>query len=326
MSEDKSQRTEGKRQKTESSSVLCHLIDLSEYRYSLRPSSDTRISLSLYDSIKKFGILQPPLLQQTQGGYIVISGRKRIEAVIQLELPEIPAIILPADIPLKEKGEYLLAHSRTGAEISVIERSVFFAKVVKELTAPEKISLLPLLDLKSQAYHITEMEKYLALEEIAIDGLHEGWIHPKTGLKLTRLKDRHDRELVVQIIKKFQFGGSKQQKLVNNAIEIDKRTGQSFADIIKRWDCKNGDENSNKNNKPQRGATLLRMLEEKCSPRLVAAQVQFLQFKQDLQLPGNVSLSHTTSFEDDNITLTIEFTGKDKFLKSWRDIEKVLRA
>ncbi len=306
-----------------SSNLLSPFVpDLSHHKYSLRPSSDTEISRSLHDSIKKFGIITPPLLQYVEDGYIIVSGRRRIKTARLLKLPDIPCSILPADIPLKEKSEYLLVHSRTGAELSVIERAVFFAKVVEELTLAEKISLLPYLGLKPQTYHIIEMRKYLALEEIAINGLHEGWIRPKTGLKLLQLQDRCDREAVVHLIKSFQFGGSKQQKLVNNAIELVRRTRQPFATLIKKWQhgCNDGA------NKPQQGAALLQMLKEKCSPRLAAAQDQFRQFQQGLQLPKNVTLKHTESFEDDTINLSISFEDNDKLLNTWKDIEKILHS
>lgn len=293
--------------------------DLSEHKYSLRPPSDTKISRLLHDSIKKFGIFQPPLLQHNGSDYTIVSGRKRVETARLLELPEIPCSILPDDIPLKEKSEYLLAHSKTGAELSVIERAVFFLKVVKELTLPEKISFLPILGLKPHPYYITEMTRYLALEDIAINGLHEGWIQPKTGLKLLQLKDSRDRKTVVKLLKKFKFGGSKQQKLVNNAIELVKRTGQPFATVINAWNCMAGD------NKPQQGAALLHILEEKCSPRLAVARKQFCQFQQTLQLPENVTVSHTESFEDENMNLSIAFTSQHKLLKSWGEIEKIIR-
>ncbi len=258
-------------------------------------------------------------MQETKTGYILVSGRRRIEIARLLELPEVPFFVLPANIPLKEKSEYLLAHARTGAELSVIERAVFFAKVVKELKLTEKTSLLPYLDLKPQAYHITEMGKYLSLEEAAINGLHEGWIHPKTGLKLLQLKSIYDRETVVILLKNFNFGGSKQQKLVSYAIEMVKRSKQPFADIIKESPCRNGD------NKPQQGAALLHMLEEKCSPRLSEAQDQFRQFQKSLKLPKNVTLNHTASFEDNSMSLSIIFTDQDELIKKWRRIEKILQ-
>ncbi len=296
------------------------IVDFDDHRYTLRPSSDTEIHSSLYNSIKKFGILQPPLLKQTKNSYIIISGRKRLETAKLLQLSEIPCSILPADIPLKNTGEYLLAHARTGAELSVIERAVFFTKVVKEFTLTEKIPLLSLLGLKPQAYLITEMSKYLTLEEMTINGLHEGWIHPRTGLKLLHLQNKSDQKTVTQLLKNFQFGGSKQQKLIDNAIELVKRTGQSLETIIKEWrtDCKD------KNNKPQQGAALLHLLERKSHLRLAAAQEQFQKFQQNLKLPENVKLNHSKSFEDNTVSLSISFADQEMLFKNWQDIEKVL--
>ncbi len=295
-------------------------IDIQDTSYSLRPQSDTGPDQVLRQSIRKFGILQPPLVQMAHGHYIILSGRKRIQAAEALGWKEIPCLVVDQQAEPYQVCEIILIHGQTGATLSPIEQAVFFRKTGDKFTNEQAVALLPLIGLKPHPYRLQEFAASLQLDQTAVDALHSGIIQQKTGSRLSKLSGK-DQQTVVGLIDHFKLGGSKQQKLVGFAIELGMRTGRPFSDFVLKWE-QEGD--TADDNRPQQASALLSSLEKQCFPNKSRAEEQFQQFRRTIQLPEDITLLHTASFEDDRLTLSIIFDNQDSFVKGWEQIKKNL--
>ncbi|MCF6186027.1 MAG: ParB/RepB/Spo0J family partition protein [Desulfobulbaceae bacterium] len=294
-------------------------IDIQDTSYSLRPQSDTGPDQVLRQSIQKFGILQPPLVQMAHGHYIILSGRKRIQAAEALGWKEIPCLIVDKQAEPYQVCEIILIHAQTGATLSPIEQAVFFRKTGDKFTKEQAVALLPLIGIKPHPYKLQEFAASLQLDQTAVDALHSGLIQQKTGNRLSKLSGK-DQQTVVGLIDHFKLGGSKQQKLVGFAIELGMRTGRPFRDFILKWQ----QEDTADDNRPQQASALLSSLEKQCFPDKSRAEEQFQQFRRSIELPENSTLLHTASFEDDRLTLSITFENQNSFVKGWEQIKKNL--
>jgi len=294
-------------------------IYLENTSYSLRPSSDTGVKDSFKKLIAKFGILQPPLLQWEEKHYIVLSGRKRIKAASNLGFKKIPCLIIEQDVDVFERYETILIHAQIGSKLSIIEQAVFFAKVGDTLPTQQSLSLLPLLGIKPQAYKLQEFTALLQLDQTAIEALHTGILRSKAAGKLAKLP-LTDQQEVVRLIEFFMLGGSKQQKLVMYALELVMRTSQPFTSFVGQWQQKGAEYD----NRPQQAAALLNKLETLCFPNINKAETKFQQLQRSVHLPDNITLQHTSSFEDDTLTLSILFQDQDSFLQGWERMKTSL--
>ncbi|HHD63359.1 MAG TPA: hypothetical protein ENK96_03120 [Desulfobulbaceae bacterium] len=296
-------------------------IDSSDSTYRLRPESDQEITPSLTESIEKVGILHPPLLVKKKFRYIILSGRKRIQAVNKHGIENIPCFILDEKTGPSIKWQLLLSHALIGSTLSIIEQANFFFKAESQLTEQQTLSLLPLLGIKPHAYKLKKFAMYRKLDQTTIDALHSGHIQEKTGSKLSKLSSE-DQQTVVHLINHFKLSGSKQKKLITFVIDLIMRTKRPLKTIMSEWEKQ---QDIGQDNRPQQAMACLHWLEGQCFPKRNAAEQEFQRFHHGLQLPENMILQHTPSFEDNGLTLSISFTDQSAFLKHWKNIKKHLK-
>ncbi|MCW5213241.1 hypothetical protein VU04_10080 [Desulfobulbus sp. TB] len=314
-------------------------INLGDRSYSLHPfrQESEQTEQTLLQSISTFGILHPPLLlKQQDHTFIVLSGRRRIEAYIQIYNAQenqqeknrnyITALTLTAnETANKEKGQnqgqghlfmVLLQHQLLGGPLTLIEQAIFFQKAAAVFEKQDLLSFLPLLGLKPKPHIPGEFISLLDLNISVQQGIHEGRISQRSGKKLARFSS-DDQEKLADIIHEYQLGGSKQQKLLERCFQLTKREQVSVEKLLDSW-WKMGKEK--KLNGPQKTASLLRWLDQQYQPRLTEAEEDFKKFSAQLQLPADVRVEHSPSFEEEQITLSMNFKSKKELARIWPQI------
>ena len=300
-------------------------IDLSDTRYTLNPFPSEGPDDQLSASIRTFGILHPPLLLElTDNRFIVLSGRKRVQAaggtidtpitalVISREYVDQPQVILCT----------LLQHQLIGPPLSIIEQALFFKKAMDCLPAEEIIKFLPMMGYKAKPHIPNELTSLLDLDPTVQQGLHEGILSLRAGKKLLQFSPA-DQRILAELISELQMGGSKQQKLIDLVFELTKRLQTSAGELLNNWQEK---EKDTQRNRPQKAASLLSWLQRKCRPISLAAEENFKKFCRQLELPAGVRISHTLSFEDEQVTLCVDFNSRKELKKKWPQIKSLLQG
>ncbi len=303
-------------------------IDLTDTSYALNPFPAEPDS-KLVDSITDLGILQPPLLlEYRKDTFIVLSGRRRVQAVQTVDANNdlsITALIVQYSIqPFQHDPQFfkiLLGHQLTGSSLSVIEQAVFLQKAMNSLAIEEVIDLLPMLGLKAKPHVPEQLISLLGLDVSVQLGLHKGIISQRSGKKLARFP-QEDQKKVAEIIDEYQLGGSKQQKLIDQVFQLSKRERISAEKLLGRW-CER--EKFKQLNGPQRIASLLKWLDQECQPRFTQAEEDFRQFRSQMKLPSGVRIDHSPAFEEERMTLSMDFSSRKKLACVWPKIEAVLR-
>ena len=286
---------------------------------------------SLLHSISDFGMLHPPLLLEKQDrSLIVLSGRRRIEAYLQISRAQksLPALIISSDEdnPNPANSPYLftllLQHQLLGGSLSIIEQAVFFRKASLTLKEEDVLNLLPVLGMKAKPHIPGELIALLDLEPAVQIGLHRGIITQRSGKTLSRFSQADQKQLA-ELIEQFQFGGSKQQKMIDRFFQLSKREQISVEILLSQWREKEKDKQLNG---PQRASSLLRWLDRQCQPSLTQAEEEFRKFCSRLQLPVGVQIDHTLSFEDEQVTLRMNFGSKEELALIWPRMKKLLNS
>ena len=300
-------------------------INLDDRSYSLNlfPENSNQ---ALVQSISEFGILHPPLLLEQQDGYIILSGRNRIEAYQQgNEHSSITALTLAVKKDEKKSKIYLfkalLQHQLLGNTLTLIEQAVFFRKATQFLEEQDILAFLPLLGLKIQPHIPGELISLLDLEFSVQQGIHEGVISQRSGKKIARFSSA-DQKKLAEIIYEYQLGGSKQQKLLERFFQLTKRRQVSVETLFGSWWEKVKDKNLNG---PQRIVSLLCWLDQQYQPRMTEAEEEFKKFSSQLQRPVGVQVEHSPSFEDEQITLSMNFKSKEELARIWSQIKMLIK-
>jgi len=299
-------------------------IDLGDLTFFLSPE-ETHPAPHLIDSIREYGTLQPPLVQQRDANrYIVIGGWKRLKTAIAiLHWDRVPCIVAPPDCPSLYLYALLLEQSLLGTPLSLMEQCTFFSKMCTTCTVEEALPLLAKLGHKPNRHQLDELLGMRNLSEYAMLALHRGVISYATARKLLRVSPA-DQGTLVAMITRFRLSGSKQQKLIDLGTVLLRREQRSMEEIATPFLTKI--ERTGQENIPQQAAALLTWLHEQCSPRSFLAEGEFSRRVARLALPSSMLIAHSPSFEDHSISLALRFSDWDALLEALPAIRQAVAA
>ena len=282
--------------------------DLS-YRFSPLPPEADRDS-PLAESIRRVGILQPPILKREPADhYLVISGHRRLAlAAEMLGLTALPCLVLPPDYNeaqcLEVAFEAIWAVGGGSAPGSAMETAVFCQRMLAHLKAEEIATrFLPRLGLAPTPFLVNQAARLAELEEPFAVAIHQGRLHETAGRELLALT-LPDRLALFELIDILQLSVGNQKKLITACRELSVREKISLRGILGSPEIREILDHQGMNI-PQKSAALLDYLNQRRFPGLTAAQAEFQEFRRGLGLPENFSLQATPSFEDDHLQLTI---------------------
>jgi len=300
-------------------------LDLGDTTFNLRPFGPEHPSAELTESIRQFGFLHPPLVQQqSQNRYKILSGRKRIQAAIDMPASKnkkLLCLVVPRHAPVLLVYSLLLHHALIGGQLSIIEQANFFKKALQAAPEDEILPLLKPLGYKQYKHKVRELLDFLSLDKSVIACLHKGQIHPKNARKMLGLQPG-DQQEIIRLISQFHMGGSKQQQLIHFSIELIMRRNQSLKEILKhRHDAQH---TKIRENPPQETTHLLNWLHDQCFPSLEIAENEFKQWVAELNLPPDISVSHTPYFEDNGVTASLSFDDFNALKNVLPEIKKLI--
>lgn len=261
---------------------------------------------TLLSSVKTFGIMHPLLVVEIEGSprkFNLLSGFKRLQAAIELKIFSIPCLVLSQQTKPFNLYRYIALHKHLDNSVSPIEDALLLNQAEKYLDHQETLSLLEIIGYKPNKHQLNELLSLLNLEETAINSIHKGKVPLKIGKKLDKLS-QEDQRLLVGLIDKYHFGGSKQHNFVQMVIELAKRRKCPINEILCTWEEQDV---TDAKNIPQQGGQLLDFLQHQCSPELLKAESAFQQRIHQLDLPKHFQLQHSLSFEKDSCELSITF-------------------
>ena len=95
-----------------------------------RKSSDNEKIAELAESIKNHGIIQPLILKENDGGYIIVAGERRWRAAKMVGLKEVPAIVM--DLTEKQVLEISLIENIQRQDLNPIEEALAYKKLLSD--------------------------------------------------------------------------------------------------------------------------------------------------------------------------------------------------
>ncbi|MDD5758292.1 MAG: ParB N-terminal domain-containing protein [Desulfobulbaceae bacterium] len=305
-------------------SIPVKLIDREDMRFSLLPF-DIPPGKELLEQISKIGILHPPLIKATaSGAFQIVAGRKRLQIINELmKQSSCDCLIIPEEFDALATLELSLRESLLGGPISPLAKATFFKKALALCPMDEAAHrFLPLLKMSPHPYLLQQIVSLTSLEEPLALALHEGRLDEKTALALSNLSFR-DRFALFEMVDTLQLSVSNQRKITAICQDLAKRQESSIHALLSLGELKEIIDYQ-ESNLPQKTARVMRFLSEKHAPNLAAAEKKFAETNNRLNLPKGLSLSHTQSFEKDELTLSATFADQAAFDKAWPALATIL--
>ena len=310
--------------------ISCHLqsiplsaIDLDDNTFSLSLWDETPSEI-LYTSIKKFGILHPPVLFcREDNKYRIVSGNKRIAIARGLSSKgKIFCHVISNNTSKKVVYSYLIEDAVNSKPLSITEQIILFEKLLKSELPAEALPLLKQLGLEPKEHVLENLLKLRSLSLPALKALHQGNLSEKNARKLLNLAEA-DQIRIIELTTDFRLGGSKQRKLIELSKELIMRENTSLERILSEFPLTN--ETEQPCNVPQKSSALISWLQNRCFPQSTKAEKDFNKQVSNFNLPSNMEVKHTPSFEDKKVILFLRFPDLQSLGNVMERIKKLLK-
>ena len=295
-------------------------------RWSLHPFLSEGPPTSLLASIRRIGILQPPiLLRLAPEKYQLLCGHFRllINQMINPSATKITCLVLDEDTPIKKVLYSVLEDQLLSGRLSSIEKAYFFKYCLNYMEFNEVAeSFLPIIGGKVQDHTIKKLSGLLTLEPELQVSIHDGKLSEKTAQELLSLTS-NDRLLLHDIFIDLELGGGKQNRLLTLSKDLAYREGKtikcllsssSYQEILLHHEM----------NQPQKIANLLTILQKNLFPQSSSAEEAFLKKVHKMGLPAACSINHSQSFERDDVTVTLTLSSLHDVERHIKEIKKIV--
>ncbi len=304
-------------------SFSCQSIPLGSINFSpawnLHPWEVRTISNELQESFALNGIIHPPLvIADSAGIFATVAGAKRIEFARHFsDASEITCMVIDKEASDSFILNLVLADQSCTSELSLAEKAQFLKLAGRLLESQDVMTnFLEKLHLKNGRSTIPNLLKILHQDEQIIREIHAGRLQDRMVMEILSLAEDSDRLALVQLFKTLCMGDSKQKKFFTLIRDISLREGFSISSYLQRKEIAAIIEHQEMNI-PQKIYHLGCLLQQEVSPSSLQAEENFVKQVKNLHLPQNYTVTHSPSFEKDEVTLSItfeNFTACQQFL------------
>ncbi|MFA6500081.1 MAG: ParB N-terminal domain-containing protein [Desulfurivibrionaceae bacterium] len=310
-----------------SSLVNLQHINFHDFSNSLTPEEAREPSTALLESVARIGILHPPILREKGRTTMeIVTGRRRLLAARETQ-HSISAIclVLPTETMPAEALAINLEDTLLRGDITVVEQAIFLQKILVHLNENEAARrFLPALGLEPHRHHLHNLVQLLGLEEHLLGAVHAGRLHDGVARELLALNFT-DRLSLHEVMEILSLSVSNQKKITAICRELAARHNTSIMALLCQPEVREILD-PQETNIPQKTARLMQWLTEQRFPSLAAAEQEFRSFAATLKLPSAVTLTHSPSFEQDQVHLSLPFTNREELRRIWPFIATALKT
>ena len=274
----------------------------------------------LINSIKKIGLINPPILEQTSdNSYRIVTGLKRILALGQLKINQFPARIYQSmtRVPILDLFLINFYENIGTRNLNEIEKSIILHKFIHLFQVPEGSVISDFLPLLNPGATKAVLDRYLKLvylEDNVRIAIVEDFISIDNAITLLEIS-RVDRQSIFNLFQRLQLGKSNQKELIRLFSEIAKISNRSMVQIV---DDKAIQDilSSEKITSPRKIEHIKEVLKRMRYPSFSRVESNFQNLKKDLKLPPNIILRPPPFFEGEKYTIEFSFKNQAEFKKS----------
>jgi hypothetical protein len=287
--------------------------------WNLHPWEFRVISTELQENLTQNGVIHPPLvIANSENTFSIVTGARRLEFIKKFIGPsQIDCMVIDQEAPYIFILNLILIDQSSASKISLAEKAQFVEIASRSLSMEDIMTTFRAkLQLKNGRSAIPNLLKILQQNEKIIREIHSGRIQDRMTAEIISLPEEADKLALVQLFKNLGMGDGKQKRFFNLIRDISFREGFSISSYLQHKEITEILDHKEMNI-PQKIQHLGVLLQHVINPMSSATEEHFAKHVKGLQLPENLSISHSPSFEKDEITLSITF-------KNFADCERYL--
>ena len=286
-------------------------IDLSNRQFSLHFFRQP--PPSLVESVKRFGIVYPPLVRVSGSGFQVLDGFLRIEAARLCRRDVIPCSVCTKCLDHWHLARFLLSITLSHGLPHILDSAVILNKMIALLPQDRVIrDILPLLGLKPNMKVLQRFLPLSGLDEEMGRALLAQRINHDMALRLMELEPEV-RSRVSTLFLQFRYSQSKQFEILDNLLDIAAREQVSPVQILEEtgWNGKGLEPPGE--NRAAAGDALRIELRKRRYPTIADLERAWRTKIKSLRLPPSISLSPPSSFEGSTYRISFAFKTMEEY-------------
>lgn len=297
-------------------------IDQKDQTYSLTPAYDELPSLpENADSLALRTITRPPLvLEKTSTKHQIITGRRLLEDISrEAGSHACYCLVIPGETEPVKLLALALEDILASRPPSAAEQAICWQKAIAWSGEEKAKNVFGGRLVLANRFSGDKLTALAGLGDKTLAALHQGTLDLKVAFRLIDLEE-NDRDCLFEIIQMLLLSNSNQRKLLDLCNELHRRNNTAINEILSGDEC-NSIINHPEANPPQKTAMLMKWLRDCCLPRLTGTEAEFRKFIGKLAPPKGISINHAPSFENDTLSLTVQYNNREEFLESWPTIK-----
>ena len=275
-------------------------------------------------SIRSIGLLHPPVLLESSGGFRIISGFRRLCACTAIGWSEIPARVLPV-------GTRKLTCTRLAISENALQRPLNLIEVSRALSLLSGVikdtgKLLKTASELTLSDSVEQIQKILRLCRL-IEPLQQAVVDGYLSLAMALLLGEYETataSILVRIFRELKLGLNRQRELVTLLTEIAQREDCSVLNVLERPDVQNI-LNSDNNDAGYKSRTLRTYLRRQRYPNISTRTEAFNRLCKNMGIGGNFRLSPPKDFEGTTYSATIYFQSLEGLKRGSNRLDEIAR-
>ncbi len=293
-----------------------HLGD-ETFRISTDASGDV-----LMRSVRRMGLIHPPILRPCGAGFVVVSGFRRLAACRALGIADIPARLLGSDAPDAECIEMAIADNSFQRQLNSIEISRGLRLLSTIYPDVRSLSAAALdLGLPDNPAMIGKLLLLSGLPREIQDGVVSEVLSMPMALELGQL-DGSAGVVLTELFGYLKLGLNKQREILTLIQEIAHRDHLSVGDVLNTADTRNI-VNHEKWDRSRKTVLLREYLKRRRYPRITSYEANFENQRQSLNLEPAVTLTPPRDFEGETFSFHIQFSNTEELQQRLFRIQEI---
>lgn len=288
-------------------------IEISRIRQSDRSFQITTapVTKTLTTSVRQMGVLNPPVLQETESGFKIISGFRRIEACRNAGIESIPVRIAGQDAAPMDCIKWAIAENAFQRNLNLIEQSRAFSLIGPYCDNLKALSAMAVeLGLPDNIGMIQKLGRVAGLPSMIQDMILSETIPLSMALELEQMDPLQGQRLA-GLFNDLKLGLNRQRELLVFFQEIGAREKISTADILNEprvMEILNDD----LSDRVQKAHHLREYLRRRRYSEITRAETRFSEQVARLNLDSGIDLMPPANFEGMDYRLMIRFSRIDQ--------------
>ena len=261
----------------------------------------------IYDSVKRMGILSPPIAFQEDNHFVPVTGRSRLLAALKAQIDKVPLMIIN-EFAIEEVWKIAIEDAKTDADLSDFEKAKILKETVFKNPRNEHSIILNSLDLKFDAHQKKYFKKIIDLpNELYLYASRYGLSSKQTKALVqfpVELLDTMVKYAGLLSIRPVEF-----IQLTGNLFEIHRGQSKSLNALFKEMEFDKilNDTELNRNQKIDKIKVNIRNMRY---PLLTELNEKLEQLTKDL--PGAIRVKWDKTFESSDLQISIDMKSPNE--------------